>query len=217
MGIPPSQYGARQISHPTAAAICVEDRNSEIRRIVVRGQNGDRYLTIGQGVTAARSDSTSQSSQSSQQYSGPPSIQPAQTVRLTDRLAIFTPSAGIYPRWPHRPPMRSKSCDRITRRLSGCGSIATEPLNRSAGAERLRPKSSCSTPWVTCRVPPGLWPRLRSTRTTDNAPQQLQSDSQTAQQMWQTVKSTGVITRDLDRQWQNAQNNLRALSNAAVR
>jgi hypothetical protein len=35
--------------------------------------------------------------------------------------------------------------------------------------------------------------------------------------MWQRVKSSGVISQDLDRQWQNALNNLRALSNAALR
>jgi hypothetical protein len=49
------------------------------------------------------------------------------------------------------------------------------------------------------------------------AGQQLQSDTQTAQQMWQRVKSTGVISPELDRQWQNTLSSLRALSSAALR
>ncbi|MGH9753868.1 MAG: hypothetical protein ACREA2_13895, partial [Blastocatellia bacterium] len=49
------------------------------------------------------------------------------------------------------------------------------------------------------------------------AGRQLQNDAQTAQQMWQKVKSTGVISQDLDRQWQNALSNLRVLSNVALR
>src|SRR5262249_36512082 len=68
MGIPPSQYGAKQTSHPSAPAICVEDRSSEIRRIIIRGLNGSRYLTIGQGVTSAKVEPYSQSA--------PPSRQP---------------------------------------------------------------------------------------------------------------------------------------------
>jgi gas vesicle protein len=46
---------------------------------------------------------------------------------------------------------------------------------------------------------------------------QLQADTQTAQQMWQRVKSTGVISPELDRQWQNTLSSLHELSNAAIR
>src|SRR5262249_5917471 len=53
-GVPPSAYGTRQISHPSAPVICVEDRNSAIRRLVVRGSNGERHLTIGPGATSAQ-------------------------------------------------------------------------------------------------------------------------------------------------------------------
>src|SRR5262245_28390546 len=60
MGIPPSQYGAKRTSHPSAPQICVEDRNSDIRRIVIRGQNSSRYLAIGQGVTSARAEALPQ-------------------------------------------------------------------------------------------------------------------------------------------------------------
>src|SRR5215813_5906633 len=72
MGIPPSQYGARQTSHPSAPAICLEDRNSEIRRIIVHGLNGARYLAIGQGATSAKIDSNSQPPPSNTQPGYPP-------------------------------------------------------------------------------------------------------------------------------------------------
>jgi len=50
------------------------------------------------------------------------------------------------------------------------------------------------------------------------AAQALQRDTQRAEQLWQTLRSSsGIITRDLDRQWQSAQNNLRALISAASR
>jgi hypothetical protein len=47
--------------------------------------------------------------------------------------------------------------------------------------------------------------------------QQLQNDAQTAQNMWQRARSTGIVSPDLDRQWQNLQPNLRALISAATR
>jgi hypothetical protein len=49
------------------------------------------------------------------------------------------------------------------------------------------------------------------------AGRQLQADTQTAQQMWQRVKTTGVISADLDSQWRDTFNNLRTLGNAAIR
>jgi hypothetical protein len=50
-----------------------------------------------------------------------------------------------------------------------------------------------------------------------SAGRQLQSDTQTAQQMWQRVKGTGVISPDLDNQWVNTLSSLRTLGNAAIR
>ncbi|MGH9836931.1 MAG: hypothetical protein ACRD9Y_28225, partial [Blastocatellia bacterium] len=47
--------------------------------------------------------------------------------------------------------------------------------------------------------------------------QQLQADAQTAQQMWLRVRSTGILSQDLERQWQNLQTNLRLLIDAASR
>ena len=49
------------------------------------------------------------------------------------------------------------------------------------------------------------------------AGRQLQADTQTAQQMWQRVKGTGVISPDLDSQWVNTLSSLRTLGNAAIR
>src|SRR5262249_12005288 len=75
MGIPPSQYGPKQVSRPKASPICVEDRNSDIRRIIVHGQNGSRYLTIGPGSTAAQLD----------RYSGASNQQNYQPIPQNDR------------------------------------------------------------------------------------------------------------------------------------
>jgi len=119
MGIPPAQYGVKQISHPSAPPICVEDRNSEIRRIVIRGLNGARYLTIGQGATSANVDSSSRPAPSNQQPYYPPISHPAgpgpALVRLTGLMAIFRLprlQPAIYLRWlrcPDRPLIRSNS------------------------------------------------------------------------------------------------------------
>jgi hypothetical protein len=49
------------------------------------------------------------------------------------------------------------------------------------------------------------------------AGRQLQADTQAAQQMWQRVKQTGVISPDLDNQWVNTLSSLRTLGNAAIR
>src|SRR4030095_9885965 len=42
LGIPPSQYGPKSISHPSAPAISVDSRNSQIRRIIIRELNDAR-------------------------------------------------------------------------------------------------------------------------------------------------------------------------------
>src|SRR5262249_53348874 len=94
MGIPPSQYGSRQTSHPVAATICVDDRNNEIRRIVAHGQNGSRYLTIGPGATVAKSDPYSRSSSNRPPYQPvPQSDRPRPGPSDGSLGSIFTPSA----------------------------------------------------------------------------------------------------------------------------
>jgi hypothetical protein len=66
LGIPPSNYGYSKISYPSAPTICMEDRNSEIRSIVVYGSTGARRLVIDTGATSARNVSDPPSQQTFQ-------------------------------------------------------------------------------------------------------------------------------------------------------
>jgi hypothetical protein len=47
--------------------------------------------------------------------------------------------------------------------------------------------------------------------------QQLQADWTTAQQYWLVVRPTGIISQDLEQQWQNLQGRLRTLIDTASR
>lgn len=231
MGIPPSGYGSRQISHPIASEICVDDPNSAIRRIVVRGSNGDRYLTIGPGAASARLDPNSRNySSNDQSYAPNP-----QTGRPRPIVGPSDGSSGNL-NFPSSTPSTGNS----TRPASSLSSLATQVANQ---IETVRLNYAAAI---------GLWVNRDGTveslggrRTTANerelfdtlgymqssaralaAPsldaanrqrsaQRLQNDSQTAQDMWQRFRSSGIISQDLDRQWQNLQNNLRSLINAA--
>src|SRR5262249_18577447 len=94
MGIPPSQYGARQTSHPSAPPICVEDRKSEIRHIVIHGQNSARSLTIGQGETSAKTEPTSRPAPPSRRPYYPPVSQPR---RPRPGPGLSDGASGNYP------------------------------------------------------------------------------------------------------------------------
>jgi hypothetical protein len=53
-GFPPSSYGLRQVSHPSAPTIIVQDPNRAIARVVVHGSNGSRTLVVNpSGVATA--------------------------------------------------------------------------------------------------------------------------------------------------------------------
>ena len=216
LGIPPSQYGAKQISHPSASAIRLEDRNSEIRRIIVRGRNGDRYLTIGQGVTSARIDSNSQSSQSSQR---PATRQTSRPRPPSDGTVSNLPSSA-----GNIPSLATQTANQVEVLRSNYAAAIGLWINSDGTAESLGGRKTTATEMQLYDTLSYLLTSAKSLATPSlgaynrqRAGQQLQRDSQTAQQMWQKVKLTGVISQDLDRQWQNAQSNLRALSNAAVR
>ncbi len=45
-GWPPSSYGYRQVSHPSAPTIIVQDRNNAISRLIIHGANGSRTVAI---------------------------------------------------------------------------------------------------------------------------------------------------------------------------
>jgi len=224
MGIPPAQYGVKQISHPSAPPICVEDRNSEIRRIVIRGLNGARYLTIGQGATSANVDSSSRPAPSNQQPYYPPI---SQSGRTRPRPG---PSNGPYGDFPPATPS--------TGNLSSLASLSRQTANqvellranyapviglwilRDGNVESLGGRRTTASERELFDSLSNLLTTTRSLAAPSNrqrAAQQLQSDTQTAQQRWEKVKSTGVISPDLDRQWQNTLSNLRALGSAASR
>ncbi len=219
MGVPPSQYGVRQISHPSAPPICVEDRNSQIRRIIVRGQNGARYLTIGQGATSAQVDSNARPSQSTQR---PPTPRPSQPrpprPRPSEYVPPAAPSTGNLPLLANQTAnqievVRSNYAAAVGLWINSDGTVESFGARR-ATANEMQLYDTLSFLLTTAR---SLSAPSLDAYTRQRAGQQLRADIQTAQQSWQRVRSTGVISPDLDRQWQNALVNLRSLSNLAAR
>jgi opacity protein-like surface antigen len=222
MGIPPSGFGSRQISHPAAPAIRVEDRNSSIRRIIVRGRNGDKYLTIGQGVTSARLDPNSQYYQSNQL---PPDTQP---IRTRPRSGPSDGSFGNLPRptssTGNISPLASQTANQVEFVRSNYAAAIGLWINSDGTIESLGERRTTATETQLYDTLSYLLTSSRSLAASSSdalnrqrTGQQLQRDTQTAQQMWQRVKSTGVISQDLDRQWQSAHGSLRSLSTVALR
>jgi len=236
MGIPPSQYGARRTSHPSAPAVCVEDRNSEIRRIIIRGLNGARYLTIGQGVTSARAEPYSQSAPPIRQpysQSAPPIRQPYYPSISQSRRPRSSagPSDGSFGSLP--PPTTSTGnlsslagqvANQIELLRSNYAAAVGLWMNNDGTAETFGSRRTSPTER---QLYDTLTFLLTSTRNLaapssdaynrQRAGRQLQTDTQIAQQMWQRVKTTGVISPDLDSQWVNTLSSLRTLCNAAIR
>jgi hypothetical protein len=225
MGIPPSQYGAKRTTHPSAPSICLEDRNSEIRRIVIRGQNGSRYLAIGQGVTSARAEAYSQKAPPIRQPSYPPA---SQSGRIRPSAG---PSDGSFGNIPppvssagNLPSLARQVANQIELLRSNYAAAVGLWMSNDGTPESLGSRRTTPTE---LQLYDTLTLMLTSTRslgapssdayTRQRAGQQLRVDTQTAQQMWQRVKSTGVISQDLDNQWVNTLSNLRALGNAAIR
>ncbi len=225
MGIPPSQYGARRTSHPSAPAICVEDRNSEIRRIVIRGLNGARYLTIGQGVTSAKAEAYSQSA--------PPIRQPyyPSISQSTRPRTSAGPSDGSFGSLP--PPASSTGnlsslarqvANQIELLRSNYAAAVGLWMNNDGTAESFGSRRTSPTERQLYDTLTFLLTSARNLAAPSSdaynrqrAGRQLQADTQTAQQMWQRVKTTGVISQDLDSQWVNTLSSLRTLGNAAIR
>jgi opacity protein-like surface antigen len=222
MGIPPSGYGSRQISHPTAPAIRVEDRNSAIRSIIVRGRNGDKYLTIGQGVTSARLDPNLHYFQSNPR---PPITQP---IRPRPRSGPSDGSFGnLLPDTPSTGNISSlatQTANQVEFVRSNYAAAIGLWINSDGTIESLGGRRTTATETQLYDTLSYLLTSSRSLAASSSnaynrqrAGQQLQRDNQTAQQMWQKVKSTGVISQDLDRQWQSTHSNLRSLSTVALR
>jgi opacity protein-like surface antigen len=225
MGIPPAQFGARRTSHPSAPAICVEDRNSQIRRIIIRGLNGARYLTIGQGVTSAKAEAYSQAAPPIRQPYYPPRSQ------STRRRSSAGPSDGSFGVLP--PPASSTGnlsslakqvVNQIELLRANYAAAVGLWMNNDGTAESFGSRTTSPTERQLYDTLTYLLTSARNLAAPSSdafnrqrAGRQLQADTQTAQQMWQRVKSTGVISPELDRQWQNTLSSLRALSSAALR
>jgi hypothetical protein len=225
MGIPPSQYGVKRISHPSAPEICVEDRNSEIRRIVIRGLNGSRYLAIGQGVTSARAEALSQQAPSIRQPNSPPR---SQSGRIRPGAG---PSDGSFGNFPpptssagNLPSLARQVANQIEILRSNYAASVNLWMNNDGTAESFGSRRTTPTERQLFDTLTFLLTSARSLAapssdayTRQRAGQQLRADTQTAQQIWQRVKQTGVISQDLDNQWVNTLSNLRALGSAAIR
>jgi hypothetical protein len=236
LGIPPSQYGVKRTSHPSAPAICVEDRNSEIHRIVIRGLNGARYLTIGQGVTSAKAEPYSQSAPPSQQpysQSAPSSRQPYYPPISQPRRTRPSagPSDGSFGSLP--PPASSTGnlsslarqvANQIELLRSNYAAAVGLWMNNDGTAESLGSRRTSPTERQLFDTLTFLLTSARNLAAPSSdaynrqrAGRQLQADTQTAQQMWQRVKTTGVISPDLDSQWVNTLSSLRTLGSASIR
>ena len=225
MGIPPSQYGAKRISHPSAPAICVEDRNSQIRRIIIRGLNGARYLNIGQGVTSAKAEAYSQATPPVRQPYYPPI---SQSTRRRSNAGPSDGSFGVIP-----PPASSNGnlsslarqvANQIELLRSNYAAAVGLWMNNDGTAESFGSRTTSPTQRELYDTLTYLLASARSLSAPSSDAynrqrfgRQLQSDTQTAQQMWQNVKTSGVISPDLDNQWVNTLSNLRTLGNAAIR
>jgi opacity protein-like surface antigen len=234
MGIPPSQYGVRRTDHPSAPAICVDDRNNVIRRIVIRGSNGARYLSIGQGATSARIDSNSRSASPNAQPYYPPPISQSTRPRVRPGAGSGGSAGGFGgPPYDDYPPSQSSNSNlsllaaktanqiEIVKALYSpqIGLWMDEQGTQLPGTRRATATErqlydmliTLHTSAKSLAAPLSSSSRLR-------AGQQLQRDTQNAQQLWQRVRSSSsAITPELDRRWQEAYNNLRSLSAAASR
>lgn len=232
-GIPPSSYGVRQLSRPIAPMIIVQDQNGTIRRILVHGSNGDRYLNLGFGSGIAQT----QPYQPPPQTYPPPSqtYQPARPVigaGPSDGSSIdlgipgVSPSTGgaTRPNGTSLSALATQTANQVdTLRLNYAAVIGLW-VNRDGTVDALggrRPTANERQLFDTLSFMLGSARALSSTSISagerQRNGQQLQADAQTAQQMWLRVRSTGILSQDLERQWQSLQTNLRLLIDAALR
>ncbi len=232
-GIPPSSYGVRQLSRPIAPMIIVQDQNGAIRRILVHGSNGDRYLNLGFGSGIAQ---TQPYQPPAQTYQPPPqTYQPARpapgagpadgsSINLGIPGAAPSPSGATRPNGTSLSALATQTANQIdTLRLNYAAVIGLW-VNRDGTVDMLggrRPTANERQLFDTLSFMLGSARALGSTSISANERQrngqQLQADAQTAQQMWLRVRSTGILSQDLERQWQNLQTNLRLLIDAASR
>jgi hypothetical protein len=220
-GVPPSTQGTRVVSHPSAPTIMVQDRNGDIRRIIVRGSNGDRYLTIGPGSGSARNDSYQ------------PISRPTPSSPQTDRPRPGSgPSDGSFGNITIPPSTGGSALSSLATQVANQietfranyaadigvwmnrdGTIDEIGERRPSAAQRqLLDTLGYMLNSARALAAPALDPYAKQ-----QSRQRLQDDNQVAQQTWQRARSSGSFTQERERQWQSLQNNVRALIDAASR
>jgi len=232
-GVPSATSGIRQLSRPNAPVIIAQDQNGAIRRILVHGSNGVRDLNLGFGSGIAQAQPYQPPAQTYQ----PPSqtyqpARPAPGAGPSDGSSIdlgipgVAPSTGgaTRPTGASLSALATQTSNQIdTLRLNYAAVIGLW-VNRDGTVDQLggrRPTPNERQLFDTLNFMLGSARALTSTSISASERQQngqqLQTDAQTAQQMWQRVRSTGILSPDLERQWQNVQTNLRLLIDAASR
>jgi hypothetical protein len=232
-GVPSATYGIRQLSRPNAPMIIMQDQNGAIRRILVHGSNGDRYLNLGFGSGVAQ---TQPYLPPAQTYQPPPQTyqpaRPAPGAGPSDGSSFDpgfpggTSSAGgaTRPTGTSLSGLATQTANQIdTLRLNYAAVIGLW-INRDGTIDVLggrRPTANERQLFDTMNFMLGSARALSSPSISayerQRNGQQLQGDAQTAQQMWLRVRSTGILSQDLERRWQDLQTNLRLLIDAASR
>lgn len=230
-GVPPSSSGTRQISHPSAPTIIVQDRNGAINRILAHGSNGDRVLTLGFGSGTAQ---LQPSQPGTQPFTpAPQPNRPRPNSGPSDGSSIdfgnpTVPSTGTSTGNAPRPSSLSSLATQVANQIDvlrmNYAAVIGLFVNTDGSVDALGGRRVSANERQLFDTLSYMLNSARTLRSPSisayerqRAGQQLQTDTQTAQQFWSRIRSTGLISTDLERQWQNLQGGLRALIDAAQR
>lgn len=238
-GVQESRSAVRQLSRPQAPMIIVHDPGNAIRSVVAHGLNGARTLSVGAspGLVQTQPQTGSRPNQTGQQPVRPrPSEGPSDGSSFDIPTYPSTgPSTGNATApatgTTTAPPTQlsalatqvAREIDTVRFTYSGFVGLylnegRVEDLEKYGGR---RPTANERELFNTLTFMHNS-ARTLSTPAVNafdkqRAAQQLQADTQKAQQLWPRVRSTGIISQDLDRRWQNLQGNLRGLIETALR
>ncbi len=230
-GVQSGTSGISQLSRPSAPMICVHDRNGSIRRVVVYGSNGNRYLTLGSGPGSAQAQPSQPGGQSSTPRPQPtrprPGSGPSDGSSIDFGYPAYpspVPSGGITSRPSSTSPLATQVSNQIETLRSNYASTVGLWINRDGSADAFGQRRTTDNER---RVYESLSYMHNSARAlaapaitrseSQRIAQQLRSDTQTAQQHWQRVQSTGILSPDLDRHWRDVQGSVRTLIDASSR
>jgi hypothetical protein len=217
-GVPPASSGFRQISHPNAPTVCVHDRNGAIRRIIVQGSSGSRTLIQSPG--AGSGGTIPYLPQATLSGSQPTGARP--TSGPSDATLFGLPGNGTAGA-SSLPLMATQVANQIdVLRMNYAAAIGLWRTNgsfnslagRTQTANERRLLDTLTHMHSSARALSGS---SISVADRQRNAQQLQADWTTAQQYWLVVRPTGIISQDLEQQWQNLQGRLRTLIDTALR